>query len=363
MIHAMPTPLQTFIAHARSKNMDHQTIRMLLLSAGWKEKDIAAALVSGTLDMQVPVPVDTGSAKDAFFHLLTFTTLYSTVISLIVLAFEYIGRWFPDPAVTSYAYGESADVSTIRWAIAVIIVSFPMFILLSRALHREFATQPEKLALGVRKWLTYLTLFVTACTLIGDVITLLFHLLNGELTMRFLLKVIAVLVLSGLPFLYYFSVLRMDTATYAKSGLHQIFQWIAVVLTLLFVGYGVWLAGSPMQGRAEKFDEQRVSDLRAIQSEMYTQLYGQMRFPPEPVTVLPKPLPADLSSVAAAATYQKLRLADPETSQPYEYRPENNTFELCATFATVKDQSYNIFWNHSAGRHCFVFNALERGGK
>ena len=35
----MPSKLESFIAHARSKGMDHQTIRMLLLSSGWKEKD------------------------------------------------------------------------------------------------------------------------------------------------------------------------------------------------------------------------------------------------------------------------------------------------------------------------------------
>lgn len=362
----MPTPLQTFIAHARSKNMDHQTIRMLLLSAGWKEKDIAEALAEGTLDLPVPVPVDTGSAKDAFFHLLTFTTLYSTVISLIILAFEYIGRWYPDPALNSYVYDSTADVSTIRWAIAVVIVSFPVFILLSRQLHREFSRQSEKLASGVRKWLTYLTLFVTACTLIGDVITLLFFLLNGELTMRFLLKVVAVLVLSGLPFLYYSSVLRMDPEKYSRSGLHRMFQWISIILTLLFVAYGVYVAGSPMQGRAERFDEQRISDLRAIQNEIYTQVYGnQMGYPPppQPVTVLPKPLPLDLESVAAAATYQKLRITDPETGVPYEYKPHGSSFELCATFATIRDQGSDIFWNHPAGEHCFAFDALDRRSK
>ncbi len=360
----MPTKLESFIVHARSKGMDHQTIRMLLLSAGWKEKDIATALASETLDMPVPSPTDTGSAKDAFFHLLVFTTLYSTVISLIILAFDYIGRWFPDAALDQYAY-RSPDVSGIRWAIAVIIVSFPLFALLSRTLHREFKVQPEKLASGVRKWLTYLTLFVTACTLIGDFITLLFYLLNGELSVRFLIKVFAILVLAGMPFTYYFSALRMDGEQYGKSPLHVRFLWASLAITVAFIVYGIVLAGSPMQGRNELFDQQRVSDLKAIENQVYESVYGSNRYPTQPVkmTQLPKPLPKTLDDIAANATYQKLRISDPDTGVSYDYVVKGNSFELCAIFTLSLDQGYDIFWNHPVGRHCFSFDALDPNSK
>lgn len=362
----MTNSLSTFIAHARSKNMDHQTIRMLLLSAGWKEKDIASALASETLTMPIPLPSDAGSARDAFFHLLAFTTLYATVISLVILAFTYIGRWFPDSAITDYAYANSGDFSGIRWSIAVIVISFPMFLFLSRILHREFKAKPEKLNSGVRRWLTYLTLFVTACALIGDGITLLFTLLSGELTLRFALKVIAVLVLSGLPFGYYFSVLRIDHEQYQKSSMHRKYFMVSLVLTAAFVVYGIIIVGSPMQGRTEKFDEQRVSDLRAIQIEIYDDVYGQSYGAPIPATqikVLPKPLPKDLETIAAGAQYQKLRIADPETLAPYVYKPSGNKFELCASFALTRDLGYDIFWNHPAGEHCFIFDALDQRAK
>ena len=356
----MASKIEPFIAHARSKGMDHQTIRMLLLSSGWKEKDIASALASGTLEMSVPVPPDTGSAKDAFFHLLTFTTLYSTVISLVILAFEYIGRLFPDPAMTDYQYSYAADVSGIRWSIAVIVVSYPLFVLLSRILHREFRVQPEKLASGVRKWLTYLTLFVTACTLLGDGITLLFYLLNGELSTRFLLKVFAILVLSGLPFLYYFQVLRMDAEHYAGSTIHSRFLTISGIITGLAVVYGIVLAGTPMQGRAERFDELRVTDLRAIHSEILNEVYGQNRpYPGSPVTALPKPLPKTLQEIADNAVYQQIRTVDPETGESYEYSTKGSAYDLCAQFSLATDRKYDIFWNHPAGRHCYSFDGLD----
>ncbi len=377
----MQHSLTEFIAHARSKDMDLQTVRLLLLSAGWKEKDISEALASETLDLPVPVPSDSGGARDAFFHLLTFTTLYSTVIAMIVLVFEYLNRLLPDMANRNAEIYMNSDFSGIRWSLAVVMVSFPLFAFLSRILHREFIKNPEKLGSGIRRWLTYLTLFVTACTLIGDIITLFFYLLQGELTARFIFKVLAILVLSGLPFSYYFSVVRMDTAKYAKSTIHRLyFAATCIIVAIIFV-WGIFIVGSPAYGREQKFDEQRLADLRAIQSEILNQIYGSARdsviIPPP--TELPKPLPATLETVAANAQYQKLSLNDPKTGLPYEYVrykdqrndetpsyehfPTGAAYQLCATFDLPRDLSYDIFWNHPKGRHCFTFDALDTRSK
>jgi hypothetical protein len=359
----MQNTLSSFIAHARDKGMDHQTIRMLLLSAGWKEKDISSALASETLDMPVPTPVDAGSARDAFFHLLAFTTLYSTVISLIILAYQWIGRTFADAAFSSTYYSYDAESSVIRWSLAVILVSFPLFVYLSRTLHRESVGHPEKLASGVRRWLTYLTLFVTACTIAGDLITLLFFLLQGELTVRFILKVLAVLVLTGVPFLYYLRSMRLDAKSYTTSPIHGRYLTVASALVLLGVLWAFMAAGSPMYGRMQRLDEKRVSDIQTIQTEMLNYLYGSARWDSAVVTKLPKPLPSSLDELAKNVTYQKLETADPATGEPYEYIPSGNTYKICAVFDLAKDESYNVFWNHPVGHHCFTFNALDRQGK
>jgi hypothetical protein len=57
-------PLATFIDHARGKDMDHATIRMLLLSAGWKERDVAPVLSAQALEHPVPTPPDVGGARE-----------------------------------------------------------------------------------------------------------------------------------------------------------------------------------------------------------------------------------------------------------------------------------------------------------
>lgn len=357
------TSLKTFIAHARSKGMDHATIRLLLLSAGWKEKDIIAAMSEESLDMPVPVPQEVGSARDAFLHLLTFTALYATVISTLILLFQYINRLLPDAALGESAVYD-ADVSFIRWQLAVLFVAFPLLAYLWKTLHREFVHNPEKLTTGVRRWLTYLTLFVTACAMIGDLIALVFSLLQGELSIRFLLKVLVVFAMTGIPFTYYFAVLRMQPDMYRKWRYHRHFVVTAAAVAGLTFLWGIVLSGSPMYGRMQRLDEQRLGDLRTLQNEVYNIAYGQTRYQPVPPRSLPNPLPRTLEDIAKNAQYQRPNTADPATGEPYGYRAVTPTsFELCATFDLAREQQYDIFWDHPAGTHCFRFNALEPQGK
>ncbi len=356
------TQLKDFIAHARKKGMDHSTIRMLLLSAGWKEKDIAEALTEESLDMPIPLPTDGGGARDAFFHLLTFVSLYTTVISTIILFFTYINRLFPDAALAQYPTDNTWMASTIRWSIAAIIVSYPLFLWITRILVKEMSTHTEKAVSGVRRWLTYFTLFVTAAALMGDIITLIFYFLEGELSIRFLLKVFIVLAVAGTVFLYYFLSLKTQPKTARASGINKIFLSIGTAIVAVAVIWGIVLAGSPGSERERKFDERRIEDLRTIQSEIGNIVYGvraDMPRPSEPAAPI-KPVPRTLQEVQEQAIYQKINLNDPETQVPYIYTIGSDTkYELCATFNAVRDQAYDIFWNHPAGYHCFEIDVTS----
>lgn len=338
--------------------MDHQTIRMLLLSAGWKEKDIAGALASESLSMPVPTPSDAGSARDAFLHLLAFATLYTTVISMIVLLFQYIDKLFPDPTEAIYYY-DGGTSTAIRWSMASIIVAFPLFLFVSRILYKDCAAHHEKLMSDVRRWLTYLTLFFTAMTMTVDVITLIFFLLDGELTTRFILKVLVVFALTGMPFLYYFRTLKMDPTEYAKSSIHICFRWLSIVLVLAVFISGFYVVGSPSSGRAERFDEKRLEDLRGISNEVYSYVFAGTAWELPQKRVKVNDLPETLETVAVNAQYQRLTLTDPETEVPYEYTTTKDSFSLCATFSQIRDQNYDIQWNHPEGRHCFEFGLKD----
>lgn len=359
--HSRMTSLSTFIAHARDKGMDHQTIRMLLLSAGWKEKDISGAMASEGLGMAVPLPPDSGSARDAFFHLLGFTSLLSTVGSLIFLFFQYWNRLFEDAAFRDSSYSTYDNFGSIRWGIATLFIAYPLYVWMSRLLHREMSRHHEKQASGVRRWLTYLTLFFTACVLVGDLVTVVFYLLQGEITVRFLVKALTLFIICGSVFSYYFYALRMAAEEYGRSALHFAFLAFSGFLVALAIVWGFLIAGGPMYGRQQRLDDQRMQDLRTIQNEIYNIAWGSMdRWSPS----APKPenpLPKTLNDVAANVTYQKISTVDPETQAPYVYTIVDATkFKLCATFSLPRDMEYDVFWNHPAGEKCFEFDLLDR---
>lgn len=137
---------------------------------------------------------------------MLFATLYTSAYHLAQLFFQIIDRALPDPADPAGDYTRQA----IRWSVSSLIVAFPVFLYVSRMTNRDVRADPNKRESKVRRWLTYMTLFLAACFLIGDFITLVYNVLGGELTRRFVLKVVTVAILAGTTFGYYLSELRLD---------------------------------------------------------------------------------------------------------------------------------------------------------
>jgi hypothetical protein len=361
MMSAADSSIVQFIEHARSKGMDHATIRMLLLSAGWKEKDIARALVEQSLEMPVPSPPDIGGAREAFLHLVAFAALYTTVVAGLSLAFSLINLLLPDPAITGYASSRAEfERAAIRWAIAALVVALPGLVWLSALLVKEMRTTPEKVRSPIRRWLTYLTLFLAAVSIGVDLMTLVWGALSGELSARFLLKVAAVLGVAGAGFWYYFVSLRMTPDELRASRLPRRFGVGASLVGVLLVAGGLFWAGTPAGERVRQFDARRVDDLRLIYGEAMRLSFGPGWNNPAVPLVQTAPLPASLDDIARGAVGVRPRIADPESGQRYEYRVISPTrFELCAVFGQARDEVRDVAWNHPQGRHCFEFDALN----
>lgn len=207
---AAPEELRQFVKEGLTHRVERGRLEAALQGAGWGRADVRSAL-SCYEDVDFPVPVPRPqpylSARDAFIYLLLFTTLYLSAFSLGSLLFELINQAFPDPAVVRPA---QVVREAIRLSIALLIVATPVFLGLSRLVGRELSADPAKRGSKVRRWLTYLTLFVAAAVLIGDVTSLVYNLLGGELTVRFVLKVLTVACLAGGGFWYYLTDLRAD---------------------------------------------------------------------------------------------------------------------------------------------------------
>ncbi|MGO9465838.1 MAG: DUF5671 domain-containing protein [Isosphaeraceae bacterium] len=124
--------------------------------------------------------------------------------------FTYIEFAFPDPATRTRTYALEAALSSIRASLATLIVSYPLFLLVWSFLLREVRMSPEKATSGVRRWLSFLSLFVGAVTILTDVIVVVYYLVEGDLTVRFLLKVVVLLVIAGALSTYLAMVLRSE---------------------------------------------------------------------------------------------------------------------------------------------------------
>jgi len=207
--------LTRFVRDALGRGIARAQVEQALLQAGWKPDQVRSALDAfAPVDFPVPVPRPRTSlsAREAFQYLLLFATLYTVVFNLGSLLFRFIERVFPDPAVLN---ADAYVRDSIRFSVSALNVALPVFLYTSRLTNRAAISDPSHRLSPVRRWLTYLTLFAAACVLIGDVTSLLYSLLGGELTVRFVLKSLVVGGLAGGLFWYYLADLRRDERSIA----------------------------------------------------------------------------------------------------------------------------------------------------
>lgn len=200
--------LRRFVHDALSRGLSRDTILGGLVEAGWSPRDIRRALDAwhpSDLPLPVPRPRPGVSAGEACFHLLLFMALYYSAWNLGYLLFQLIEQALPDPLDhQTLEYRQQA----IRWAVSWLLICAPLFLSLNWKLARLVAAEPMKRASRLRQWLTALTLFIAAGSLLGDLVTLVHGLLDGDLSLRFLLKVGVVALLAGTAFVYYLGDLR-----------------------------------------------------------------------------------------------------------------------------------------------------------
>lgn len=194
-----------FVRDALAKGQPRESIEEALLAAGWPPAQVKRALASyaeSSFAIPVPRPHTQLSARHAFVYLLLFSVLLVVAVQLGNLLFQLIDIGFSDPLDNQYAV--SGRQSAIRWAVASLVVAFPLFLFLSNTVGREIKRNPAMRLSGVRRWLTYIALFIAATILMGDLISLIFRFLEGDLSTRFVLKSLTVGMIAGGIFGYYF---------------------------------------------------------------------------------------------------------------------------------------------------------------
>src|SRR3989344_9654 len=313
------------------------------------------------------------SPKFFFVSLFILVWLITTVTSLLNLIFGLLDKKFPDILNATYAYGYNTyEFTVIRGALATLIVIFPIFLIVSYFWTKLVNGQMGRIDLTIKKWMLYLIVFLSSITITVDLITLVRYFVEGEITTRFILKVVVTLTVALLVGFYYLSELRGGKS---KKFIRLVCVAIASLFVVIAIVTGFMTIGSPAQQRLLRFNERRVQDLQSIQSQVVT--YWQQK------EVLPKSL-TDLASPFTG--YVVPVEPEFESGKQYEYNVKGNlTFELCATFALPMPEGWveyskgggepiplvyperdgvisypypgpmgtNESWDHDGGRTCF----------
>jgi len=195
-----------FVKEGLERGQSRDAISEALTQAGWKNDEIKNAMFSFAdvaFPVAVPRPRPYLSARVAFLYLLFFIMLAIVAWSLGSLFFAMINTAFPDAAQQSNSYRGARTVRQIRSGVSGLIVGAPIFFFLARLLSKARKKDPELQRSQIRKWLTYITLVIAGATLVGDAISLVYNLLDGELSTRFVLKSLVIALIAGSIFVYF----------------------------------------------------------------------------------------------------------------------------------------------------------------
>ncbi|TXH00848.1 MAG: hypothetical protein E6P95_02985 [Candidatus Moraniibacteriota bacterium] len=345
-----------------------------LLSIGWTEDDIETAFREAVIALGAPVPdslsrgmlTRKAGAVDVVINFFSFILLGIVATALGTLFFQVINLLLPDVLALSSWYDADSARSAIHYAIAALLIGFPLYYASLRLWFRKFREDEGRVESKLSKWVTYLVLLVTAVTIVGDLIVTVFTFLQGEITLRFFLKALVILGIAGAIFGFYF--LERKKIQYRVDIPRLVFQrfgWGISAVVGIGIVLGFVVSGSPMTERLRGLDNTRETDLSMLAGciESYALDIGR--------------LPTSLADLRQSNQYSYCSgsMNDPETGEAYEYRivmasrQEALTlvgeFELCATFALPSDEqenfsqfaNSNVWAIHGAGHSCDTVTA------
>ncbi len=288
--------------------------------------------------------------KHFVLQLGSLICLYLSLGFLLSLLFGVINVRFPD--ATEGYWAIESGTQAVRLGIAMVIVFFPTYIILTRLVNQLRRKEKNSSYLLLTKWLVYLSLLVGGGILLGDLVAVIMAFLEGDMTQRFIFKALSVLIVVGAALHYYILDARGYWITNERNSKMYGFGVIALVGIILAIGFSH--IETPNSVREMKLDEKQVIDLQNIQWRLQDYLLTSSTTP----TTLEE-LYKDFDAPQA-----------PEERPAYKYERTEKGFTLCATFsrdsimidenlAMGRDMSSPMpiknpdNWNFKAGEYCF----------
>ena len=342
-----------FVREGLVRGLSRGRIEDILVRAGWPADQVRRAL-AGFADVESPIPVPRPAVstrpREAFLYVVMFVALFVSAFNLGAVLFALVDLALPDPA----GVPPQLIREVLRFSVSALVVASPVFAWVTRVVRRGVEAQPSARTSRIRLQLTYLTLFVASCVLVGAVTALLYSFLGGELTARFVLKALIVTAIAGGAFRYYLRDLReaeRDPRDARSPRRRDLLPAIGAAAVAVAVVSGLVALGSPAGQRRERLDARRAQDLQVIAQAIDRYQATRER------------LPATLDELQRGSDV-RVAVTDPVTLEPYGYEAgEGTAYELCAVFelattAAERDlRRGRRFSRHEAGRHCFQLRA------
>lgn len=292
-------------------------------------------------------------AKFAFFYTLSLVALVFMSLSTGMIIFQIINKNIVDVLdIYSGRYSSGA----LKFAISALIISAPIYYIAVGQINKNLFSGKLDKDSGVRKWLSYFILLVSSLTMLGWLVGIIFNFLDGELTIKFILKALTAILIATAVFSYYFyDIKREETAGVKNKIIKEYFYGSFIIVIAVLISAFIFVE-SPIETRNIKHDQKITNQFSQIDSGINK--YYRIN----------KKLPESLDGLLKEITFLRENdLIDSSTRQKFDYKiVDEKSYELCAVFkvrsAGYEDRSDYYLdkrWGHEAGYQCLRQNIIE----
>ncbi len=289
----------------------------------------------------------TNSAKFAFYYMLSLVALAFVSLGTGMVIFQAINRYVADQLVESQT---RFDPGVLKYAISMLVVAAPIFYVVMRQIFKNlFIGQLDKEA-GVRRWLVYFILLVSAVIVLGTLVNILNNFLNGELTLKFILKALTVGGIAAIVFSFYLYDIRRAEVLSRHDNVTTIYFYGSLAIIVAALIFSLFVIESPTTTRNRKLDNVILNNFDQIDSTINS-YYSEKGT-----------LPVSLDEMRKEYNYLSDDVfVDPATGVKFDYRIKSqDEYELCAAFRLTGEADNQYYldnylsqrWSHAVGYQC-----------
>ncbi len=273
--------------------------------------------------------------KYAFYYFLSLVALIFLAISSVLIIFQIIDKSVFDVLT----YNSFSNQNTLRFGISAILISAPIFFLSVNLINNGLRKKEIEKDSSLRNWLTYFILFVSAVIILGSLIGIINSFLSGEITLKFILQMVTVVIISALVFSFYLYDIKRENILKSDKVIKIFFiSTLSLVITIFISSW--FFVESPKVARERKMDDQIVNNMYTLESHVNS-YYENKGY-----------LPEDLADLKSVTSYTEIigsveynKLGDKEFEMCADFRTDSYESQRPVMYPERSPRSYVKGWN------------------